>query len=324
MKAKYGFIKPKGFKSREDRIFNAVIILLVAAIMIVTIYPLYLVVIASFSAPMEVISGNVWLWPEGFSLEGYKRIFNNGDIMLGYRNTILYTLLGTAVSLVLTMSAAYPLARSKLYGRSAIMFLFTFTMFFRGGMIPSYLTLKDIGMYNNLAVMLLFGALSVYNVIVARTFLQNTIPNELYEAAEVDGSNDLQTFFKIVLPLSMPIVAILILFYAVAIWNNYFTGLIYLKDRELYPLQLFLREILVTGSDTMSELLEADMNKLLVQESIKYGVIVVSSLPMIILYPFLQKFFVIHFLTAYLLFSPASYIYNNAKAQKNISCFAKL
>lgn len=278
--------------SREDRIFDAVIFVLVALVMLITVYPLYIVVVASFSAPMDVISGKVWIWPSGFNLEGYKRIFANNDILIGYRNTLVYTVLGTLVSIVLTMSAAYPLSRSKLYGRNAVMFLFAFTMFFRGGMIPTYLTLKGMGLYNNLAVMLLFGALSVYNVIVARTFLQNTIPNEVYEAAEVDGSNDLQTFFQIVLPLSMPILAVLTLFYAVGIWNNYFTGLIYLKDRSRYPLQMFLREILVTQADSMSDGLEADMNKMLVQESVKYGVIVISSVPMIILYPFLQKFFV--------------------------------
>ncbi len=278
--------------SREDRIFDAVIFVLVALVMLITVYPLYIVVVASFSAPMDVISGKVWIWPSGFNLEGYKRIFANNDILIGYRNTLVYTVLGTLVSIVLTMSAAYPLSRSKLYGRNAVMFLFAFTMFFRGGMIPTYLTLKGMGLYNNLAVMLLFGALSVYNVIVARTFLQNTIPNEVYEAAEVDGSNDLQTFFQIVLPLSMPILAVLTLFYAVGIWNNYFTGLIYLKDRSRYPLQMFLREILVTQADSMSDGLEADMNKMLVQESVKYGAIVISSVPMIILYPFLQKFFV--------------------------------
>lgn len=278
--------------SREDRIFDAVIFVLVALVMLITVYPLYIVVVASFSAPMDVISGKVWIWPSGFNLEGYKRIFANNDILIGYRNTLVYTVLGTLVSIVLTMSAAYPLSRSKLYGRNAVMFLFAFTMFFRGGMIPTYLTLKGLGLYNNLAVMLLFGALSVYNVIVARTFLQNTIPNEVYEAAEVDGSNDLQTFFQIVLPLSMPILAVLTLFYAVGIWNNYFTGLIYLKDRSRYPLQMFLREILVTQADSMSDGLEADMNKMLVQESVKYGAIVISSVPMIILYPFLQKFFV--------------------------------
>jgi len=282
----------KKAKSMEDRIFDAVVFILVALVLIITVYPLYIVVVASFSAPLDVISGQVWIWPKGFNVEGYKRIFMNGDMLIGYRNTLVYTVLGTLVSIVLTMSAAYPLSRSKLYGRGAIMFLFAFTMFFRGGMIPSYLTLKGLGLYNNLAVMLLFGALSVYNVIVARTFLQNTIPNEVYEATEVDGANDIQTFFKIVLPLSMPILAVLTLFYAVGIWNNYFTGLIYLKDRSRYPLQMFLREILVTQADSMSEGLEADMNKMLVQESVKYGAIVVSSVPMIILYPFLQKFFV--------------------------------
>ena len=278
-------------QSREDRAFTAVIAVVVGLIMLLTIYPLYIVVISSFSAPMEVISGHVWLLPQGFSGEGYRRVFQNSDIFMSYKNTIIYTVLGTAVSLFFTLSAAYPLSRKKLYSRTGLMLLFTFTMFFKGGMIPTYLTVKGLGLYNNIWVMVLMGSLSIYNMIVARTFLQNTIPNEIYEATEMDGANDIQVFFQIVLPLSMPILAVLSLFYAVGIWNNYFTGLIYLKSRSLYPLQLVLREILVTDTSDMTDTLEANMNKLLVQESVKYCVIVVSSVPMLVLYPFLQRFF---------------------------------
>lgn len=278
-------------QSREDRAFTAVIAVVVGLIMLLTIYPLYIVVISSFSAPMEVISGHVWLLPQGFSGEGYRRVFQNSDIFMSYKNTIIYTVLGTAVSLFFTLSAAYPLSRKKLYGRTGLMLLFTFTMFFKGGMIPTYLTVKGLGLYNNIWVMVLMGSLSIYNMIVARTFLQNTIPNAIYEATEMDGANDIQVFFQIVLPLSMPILAVLSLFYAVGIWNNYFTGLIYLKSRSLYPLQLVLREILVNDTSDMTDTLEANMNKLLVQESVKYCVIVVSSVPMLVLYPFLQRFF---------------------------------
>ncbi len=278
-------------QSREDRAFTAVIAVVVGLIMLLTIYPLYIVVISSFSAPMEVISGHVWLLPQGFSGEGYRRVFQNSDIFMSYKNTIIYTVLGTAVSLFFTLSAAYPLSRKKLYGRTGLMLLFTFTMFFKGGMIPTYLTVKGLGLYNNIWVMVLMGSLSIYNMIVARTFLQNTIPNEIYEATEMDGANDIQVFFQIVLPLSMPILAVLSLFYAVGIWNNYFTGLIYLKSRSLYPLQLVLREILVNDTSDMTDTLEVNMNKLLVQESVKYCVIVVSSVPMLVLYPFLQRFF---------------------------------
>ena len=278
-------------QSREDRAFTAVIAVVVGLIMLLTIYPLYIVVISSFSAPMEVISGHVWLLPQGFSAEGYRRVFQNSDIFMSYKNTIIYTVLGTAVSLFFTLSAAYPLSRKKLYGRTGLMLLFTFTMFFKGGMIPTYLTVKGLGLYNNIWVMVLMGSLSIYNMIVARTFLQNTIPNEIYEATEMDGANDIQVFFQIVLPLSMPILAVLSLFYAVGIWNNYFTGLIYLKSRSLYPLQLVLREILVNDASDMTDTLEVNMNKLLVQESVKYCVIVVSSVPMLVLYPFLQRFF---------------------------------
>lgn len=279
--------------SREDRVFTSITMLLIVLMMLIILYPLWFVLIASFSSPVSVFAGKVWIWPMGFNLEGYRRIFMDAEIFTGYRNTIVYTILGTGISIVLTLSAAYPLSRRKLYGRNALMGFYTFTMFFNGGLIPTYLIVKGLGLYNNLWVMILVGSLSVYNIIVARTFLQSTIADEIYEAAEIDGANDVLTFFMIVLPLSAPILAVLTLFYAVGFWNNYFTGLIYLKERSRYPLQLFLREILVINTaDSLVEAIETDMNKVLVKESVKYGVIIVSSVPMLILYPFLQRFFV--------------------------------
>lgn len=279
--------------SNEDTIFMVILYILCAICVLAILYPLVFVLSASISSPVEVFNGNVWLLPKGITFEAYKQVFRNKDIFIGYRNTIIYTVVGTFISILLTMSAAYPLSRKKMYGRGVIMFFFTFTMFFKGGLIPTYLVVKGMGLYDNLAVMVLVGSVSVYNIIVARTFMQNTIPNELYEASEIDGCGDVEAFFKVVLPLSAPILAVLVLFYAVGYWNNYFNGLIYLSSRDRYPLQLFLREILLINmSDSMVDAMEMDLDKLLAQESIKYAVVVVASVPMLVLYPFLQRFFV--------------------------------
>mgnify|MGYP002292119605 CR=1 FL=1 len=280
-------------QSREDRAFTAVIAVVVGLIMLLTIYPLYIVVISSFSAPMEVISGHVWLLPQGFSGEGYRRVFQNSDIFMSYKNTIIYTVLGTAVSLFFTLSAAYPLSRKKLYGRTGLMLLFTFTMFFKGGMIPTYLTVKGLGLYNNIWVMVLMGSLSIYNMIVARTNIQNSIPEELLEASTLDGCNDTQYFFYVVLPLSKAILAVLGIWYAVGHWNSYFNAFLYLTDKNLYPLQIFLRQILLQNNfdaDLMDEDMLAQIQNL--QEVLKYAIIVISTAPLMLIYPFVQKYFV--------------------------------
>ena len=201
--------------------------------------------------------------------------------------------MGTLVTIIITFSAAYPLSRKKLYGRSKLMGFFLFTMFFSGGMIPTYLMVKNLGLYNTMWAVILVGTVSVYNIIVARTFMQNTIPEELYEAASMDGCGDIRVFFKMVLPLSAPILAVLVLFYGVNFWNSYFNGLIYLSERSAYPLQMFLREILLNNmADSMIDTAGMDISKFMVGESIKYAVIIVSTVPMLVLYPFLQKFFV--------------------------------
>ena len=279
--------------SKEDRIFNALLAVITLVCVLVILYPLLFVVSASVSNPMEVFKGNVWLLPKGFNLEAYKQVFRSKDIFTGYRNTLFYTVLGTFLCICITLSAAYPLSRKRLYGRGPIMGFFAFTMFFSGGLIPTYLTVKNLGLYNTFWAVILVGTVSVYNIIVARTFMQNTIAEELYEAASMDGCGDIRVFFRIVLPLSAPIIAVLVLFYGVNYWNGYFNGLIYLRDRSAYPLQLFLREILLSNmADSMMEAMETDLNKFMVSESIKYAVIIVSSVPMLILYPLLQKFFV--------------------------------
>ncbi|MCI8622788.1 MAG: carbohydrate ABC transporter permease [Provencibacterium sp.] len=281
--------------SGSDRAFAGVLYALTILFVLIILYPLVFVFSASISNPMEVFAGRVWLFPRDIQFEAYKQVFRNNEIFTGYRNTIVYTCLGTLVSIVLTLSAAYPLSRKKMYGRNIIMFYFTFTMFFSGGLIPTYLVVKGMGLYNNLWVMILVGSVSVYNMIVARTFMQNTISDELYEAAEIDGCSDIPAFFKVALPLCAPIIAVLVLFYAVGYWNSYFNALIYLSDRARYPLQLFLREILLINmADSMVDSMEMDMDisKFMVSESLKYAVIIVSSIPMLILYPFLQRFFV--------------------------------
>ncbi len=279
--------------TREDRMFNAILGVLTFVCVVVILYPLVFVLTASVSDPMEIFQGNVWLWPKGFNLNAYREVFRNEDIFIGYRNTLVYTVVGTFVTIVITLSAAYPLSRKKLYGRNKIMGFFMFTMFFSGGMIPTYLIVNQLGLYNTMWAVILVGTVSVYNIIVARTFMQNTIAEELYEAAAMDGCGDIRVFFRVVLPLSAPILAVLVLFYGVNFWNSYFNGLIYLSDRSAYPLQMFLREILLNNmADSMMDSMGMDISKYLVSESLKYAVIIVSSVPMLVLYPFLQKFFV--------------------------------
>lgn len=245
-----------------DRAFNIVLGGLTAVSVVVILYPLIFVLVASISDPMEIFQGNVWLWPKGFNLEAYKQVFRNGDIFTGYKNTLIYTVVGTLVTIIITFSAAYPLSRKKLYGRSKLMGFFLFTMFFSGGMIPTYLMVKNLGLYNTMWAVILVGTVSVYNIIVARTFMQNTIPEELYEAASMDGCGDIRVFFKMVLPLSAPILAVLVLFYGVNFWNSYFNGLIYLSERSAYPLQMFLREILLNNmADSMIDTAGMDISK---------------------------------------------------------------
>ena len=280
-------------QSRTDKVFGTVVAIIVAFAVFITLYPLIFVLSASISNPLEVFQGNVWFLPKGINFEAYKQVFCNKKIWTGYRNTILYTCLGTLIAISLSISAAYPLARRKLYGKKFFMTYFMITMFFNGGMVPTYLIVQKLGLYNTIWAVILVNMVTVYNIIVAKTYIQSTIPEELYEAAEIDGCGDIRVFFKLVLPLSAPIIAVLTLFYGVAYWNNYFNGLIYVGSSDRYPLQLILRDILLSNATSeMIETMETDINKLMVSESLKYAVVVVSSVPMLVLYPFLQKFFV--------------------------------
>lgn len=288
---------PRRMQGRDDRIINFSALLLCTLVLAATLYPLIYVISASFSDPNEVINGNIWLLPKGLTLDGYKMILDYDPIWIGYRNTICYALVGTTMNLALTLPCAYALSRRDFRGRTGIMLLFTFTMFFSGGLIPTYLAMKDFGLLNNPFAVILPGAVNVTNLIIARTYFASSIPWELQEAATIDGCSNTGLFVKIVLPLSMPIVAVIALYYLVGHWNAYFNALIYLSDEKLYPLQLFLRNILL--QDQMTEMLEGDseamqalMRRLQLKESMKYGIVVLSSLPVLVIYPFLQKYFV--------------------------------
>jgi putative aldouronate transport system permease protein len=274
--------------------FDFVNISFLTLICAAVLYPLIFVLSASISNPAAVLSGNMWLWPQEITFYGYERVFQNPNILTGYSNTLLYTTVGTAINVVMTVMAAYPLSLPSFKGRNVIMAAIVFTMFFSGGLIPTYMVVRDLGLTNTMWALILPNAVSVYNILVMRTFFQSSIPGEILEAASIDGSSDLRTLSRIVLPLSVPILAVMVLFYAVGHWNSYFSALIYLTDRELYPLQLFMREILVQGQ--MEEMINAadssHAQTLLDEEAVKYAIIVVANLPIFLLYPFLQKYFV--------------------------------
>ena len=275
-----------------DKLFYAVCYLITALFMLAVLYPLVYILSASFSSADAITSGRMWLYPVDFSLVGYRYILKYDAIWLGYRNTLLYTFAGTLINVAMTMTCAYGLSRRGMLGRRFFTMIFTFTMIFSGGMIPNYLLMKDLRLLNTVWCMLLPGAISAYNLIVAKTFIENSIPGDLLEAARIDGCSDVRFFFSIVLPLSKAILAVLLLMYAAAHWNAYFNAFLYLTDKKLYPLQIFLRQILVQSNmsaDMLDPEAMAQMQTL--QQILKYAVIVVSTAPMLCLYPFVQKYF---------------------------------
>jgi putative aldouronate transport system permease protein len=279
--------------SLTDRMFNLTIYGLLMVVVLVVLYPLYFVLIASFSSPQLVLNGDIWLYPKEITWRGYEKLFQNQEIMQGYGNTILYTASGTAINLALTVAAAFPLSRRNFVGRNWITGFMVFTMFFSGGLIPTYLLIKQLGLLNTYWVMVLPSAVSVWNIMLMRTFFQSGLPYELQEAAAIDGCSNLRVLWRIVLPLSAPILAVMVLFYSVGHWNAYFNALIYLSNREKYPLQLILREILVQGeTKDMVDISEGSLtSSILDVESIKYAIVIVANVPILILYPFLQKYF---------------------------------
>lgn len=280
--------------STSDRIFYSVTSVVIFFLTLIVLYPIIYIVSASFSSGAAVAEGAVWLWPVDFSLEAYKAVLDYSDIWIGYRNTIFYVIVGTLLNVSMEMICAYPLARKNLWGRNTISFFLSFTMLFGGGMIPGYLLVKGLGMLNTPWALIVPGAMSVYNVIVARSFIQSNVPDELLEASQIDGCSDFQFFFQVLLPLSKAILAVLTLWHAVGHWNSYFSAFLYITDEKLYPLQIFLKEILVQ-SDMNTEVV-ADIKETLQMQNmknlLKYAVIVVSTVPLFAFYPIVQKHFV--------------------------------
>jgi putative aldouronate transport system permease protein len=288
--------RPK-YRMREsgfDLAFTIVNNTFLFLVFIAVLYPLVYVVSSSFSNPNAVSSGQVWLWPVGFTTKAYVRIFEFGRIWTGYMNSIYYAVVGTLVNVTMTILAAYPLSRKDLFGKNVIMFLFIFSMMFSGGLIPYYLVVQQMGMYNTRWAMFIPSALSVWNMIIAITYFRSSLPQELLEAAQLDGCSDIQYLFRIVLPLSAPIVAVLCLFYAVGHWNQFFTALIFLANKDLFPLQLILRDILVanTVDPTLLEDAKTMAAKSGMRDLLKFALIVVASVPVLMIYPFVQKYFV--------------------------------
>ncbi len=280
-------------EAKGDTVFTAVVYSILFVLAAIVLYPLVYVVSASFSSPNALVKGEVFLWPIRPTISSYQAVIRESRLWLGYQNTILYTVVGVSINVALTILGAYPLSRKDLIGRNAIMMLITFTMFFSGGMIPLYIIIKQMKMINTLWAVILPGAISVTNLIIARTFFATSIPYELQESAFVDGCSNLRTLVSIILPLSMPIVAVLLMFYGVAQWNAYFNAMMYLTDSKTYPLQIILREILMTNS--IADATDTTMNsvdQILLFEGMKYAVVIVASLPVMCLYPFLQRYFV--------------------------------
>ncbi len=280
--------------SLNDKIFYIAVITILTAFFLIVLYPCIFVVSASFSSGTAVQSGKVVLFPVDFSLEGYKTVFNTKNVWIGFANSMFYTVVGTIINIVMTMTAAYCLSRNDLPGRNFFMLLFTFTMFFGGGLIPSYMVIQSLGLLNTRWALLIPGAIGVYNLIVARTFILNTIPRELLEASQIDGCSDVVYFTQVVIPLSKAIIAVLVLFYGVGHWNAYFNAMIYLHDKEIYPLTLFMREILMSSQIDPATVTDPELQARLADMVgvIKYSLIMVSMIPILLIYPFVQKYFV--------------------------------
>jgi putative aldouronate transport system permease protein len=280
--------------THQDRLVDIVIGVLIALILLAVTYPLWFIVIASFSDPRAVATGQVTLLPRGLGFEGYGLILDDNRIWTGYRNTIIYSVLGTALNLLVTLPAAFAMSRREFKPRRIIMFLFAFTMFFGGGLIPSFLLIKQLGLLNTMWVFILPGAYSVFNMIIARSFFESSIPEELHDAAQLDGLSYFGYFSRIVIPLSSAIIAVIGLYYFVGHWNDFFTGLIYIRNQDLLPLQNILQQILMANQSAQGAGGSAGQTSGQAQEfadQIKFGVIIVSTLPLLVLYPMLQKYF---------------------------------
>ena len=278
----------------SERTSDIILVVITAVVLFIVAYPLYYVLVASFSNPYDVYAGKTFLLPSQFMLEGYKAVFADANIPTGYLNSIKYTVIGTVFSVAMLYITAYPLAQKDLPGRKALSLFFIITMYFGGGLVPTYLVVKQTGLINNMWALFLPGGVGVGNMIIVRNYFQNSIPHELIEASEIDGCTKLRTFLRIVIPLSMPIMAVMVVFCMVAYWNDWFTALIYLTGAEKAPLPLVLRNVLIKSSVSASQASTisggfAELNK--VTEMIKFSSIVVAAAPMLIVYPFVQKYF---------------------------------
>ncbi len=276
----------------NDLVFNIILYGVSILILLIVIYPLYFIVIASFSNPTEVANGKVWLVPSQFTVDGYKEIMRHPELWIGYRNTIFYTVLGTVIGLAVNIPAAYALSRRDLVGRKLITFFFIFTMFFNGGLIPTYFTIRDFGLYDTFWVMVLPFSVVVYHIIIARTFFDSSLPQGILDAAQIDGCGNLRFFFQIALPLSKAVLAVIALYTAVSQWNAYFNALVYIRNEDLKPLQLVIRNILITNqamAGTGDGLAAQEARRL--SELMKYAVIIISTVPIMCVYPFVQKYF---------------------------------
>lgn len=282
---------------KKNNAFDVTNLFIMIVLFLLFAWPLWFVVIASFSNPSEVWRGNVIFLPKGFSLDSYKEILKYKEIWIGYRNTIFYTAAGTVINLFMTVCMAYPLSRRKFMPKKILMVICMITMYFSGGLIPSYLVVKGLHMVDTVWAMMIPGCLSVYNMIIMRSYFVNSIPESLEEAAILDGANPIQYLARVVLPLSKPVIAVIALYYVVGHWNDFFNALIYINDKDLLPLQTFLRNILVTNtvgnvSQTQNLNPEALQKKIYLAQTIKYSAIIVSTLPVLCIYPFVQKYFV--------------------------------
>ena len=285
--------------SLSDAAFDVVNKIFVALIVLIVLYPLSFVISASISDPSAVSTGKMWLWPVDITFEGFKMVFKNDAIWVGYRNTIFYTLLGTLIHLCVLLPCAYALSRKELLGKKWILWFVLFTMLFNGGLIPTYLVVKSLGMIDTIWAIVIPGLVAAWDILVARAFFEQSIPDQLVEASKIDGASDYYIFRKIVLPLSAPIIAVMALFHAVGLWNQYFSALIYLSNENLYPLQLILREILVinemgaeAGGGSAAGSAGTFVDQVKIAAQVKYAVIIVSTIPLLVVYPFLQRFFV--------------------------------
>ena len=285
-------VNPMDLDSRGDKIFrffSGLFLLLLAAIVL---YPVYFIIIASFSDPDAVLSGRVVLWPVDITLDGYMKIMERTDVWLGYRNTIVYTVLTVILSLLVTVPAGWALSRKTLPGKKFLMIYFIIPMFFGGGLIPFYNVMSNLGLVNTIWAIILPSILSVWNLFMTKTFFESSIPGGLIEAAKIDGAGHFRTFISVVLPLAKAIMAVMALYYAVGQWNSYMTPFIYLSDTEKYPVQVILKQMLIAGSTVSQEANNMNVDSMVLGESLTNATIVVSILPMMVIYPFLQKYFV--------------------------------